>query len=294
MAVALAATAVPASAFEVIGHRGAGGLRPENTIPAFQYGLQVGATAVEADVGVTRDRRVVVSHETRISGLHCSGPEVGHFVKNLTLGQLRDLDCGSRTILSTQRPVPGAHIPTLGQLLRVVRPTAGRTFVDVKHDPTHPRESVSRQAFARAVVHVLRRQRMRRRATAQSFDWGVLRAIGRLDHRIRLVALASPRTIHRGSSWLGGVRLRGGPFGRGLASAAKRAGFDGLCLPYRKATPVLIGAIHGRGMRACAYTVDAPERMATLIGRGVDGIVSNYPGRLLEVARGAGAVPTAP
>lgn len=289
MAVLLV-VAPAAQAFEVIGHRGAAGLRPANTLPAFQYGLQLGATAVEGDVGVTRDHQVVVRHDRRISGLQCSGPAVGRYIENLTLSQLRGLDCGTRTLYATQQPVPGAHVPTLGQLLRVVRPTAARVLVDVKHDPTRPRETVSRAAFARAVVHQMRRQRMRRRATVQSFDWGVLRAIGRLDRRIRLVALASPQTIHRGSRWLGGVRLRGGPFGRGLASAAKRAGFDGLCLPYRKATPGLIGAIHGRGMRAYAYTVDAPERMATLIARGIDGIVTDYPDRLLEVATSTGAI----
>ena len=61
--IALSLAATPASAFDLQGHRGARGLAPENTLPAFARALSIGVTTLELDAGVTRDGVVVVSHE---------------------------------------------------------------------------------------------------------------------------------------------------------------------------------------------------------------------------------------
>ena len=55
-----------AYAFDLQGHRGARGLAPENTLPAFAAALSLGVTTLELDVGVTRDGVVVVSHEREL------------------------------------------------------------------------------------------------------------------------------------------------------------------------------------------------------------------------------------
>src|SRR6185503_9605971 len=68
---ALAPAEALASSFDVEGHRGTRGLRPENTLAAFGKALQVGVTTLELDTGVTEDGVVVVSHERRISTLEC-------------------------------------------------------------------------------------------------------------------------------------------------------------------------------------------------------------------------------
>jgi len=59
--------AAQAAAFDLQGHRGARGLAPENTLPAFARALSIGVTTLELDVGVTRDGVVVVSHERRLN-----------------------------------------------------------------------------------------------------------------------------------------------------------------------------------------------------------------------------------
>jgi glycerophosphoryl diester phosphodiesterase len=82
------------SPFDVEGHRGARWYRPENTIQAFEYGLDHGIDTLELDTGVTADGQLVVLHDRRINGVHCTGPYVGMLVRDLTPAQVQELDCG--------------------------------------------------------------------------------------------------------------------------------------------------------------------------------------------------------
>lgn len=284
-----AVLAADAGAFEIVGHRGARGLRPENTLAAFQAGVAAGATTVEADVTLTRDRQVVVHHDQRVSGTVCSGPYQNRFFKNLTLAQVRRLDCGKRNVAdrlaATQVPVPGSHIPTLGQVYRAV---GVRVMVEPKTDPYARRESFPAREVARRVVATIRHARGVRRTTIQSFDWRVLREVGRLEPRLRLQALAEDETVYRGSAWLGGVRIKPHPFRSGLSSAVQRAGFDAVALPLSRVTPMIVGSAHQRGLSVLSYTIDSPSNMLKLIGLGLDGIISDYPDRLVGQVRAAG------
>ena len=292
MAVVASASA-QAAGFEVVGHRGARGLRAENTIPAFQEAVRVGATAVELDVVIARNGFVVVSHERRISPLQCRGTGVGRLVKNLTFEQLLRLDCGTRGaddgLAQTQVPVPGAHVPLLDQILRLVGQGRTRVIVELKVDPTRRRETLAAKPFARRVVTTLRKARMLRRTTVQSYDWGALREVARLEPRLRLMALASSKTVYPGSPWLGGVRVRRDPFPYGLAGAVQRAGFDAVSPDAAKVSPELIFSAHFRGLEVLPYTVNAPAEMRRLVEMGVDGLVSDYPDRLRRAVQEAKA-----
>jgi glycerophosphoryl diester phosphodiesterase len=64
-ALILAATSLAAAArdFDLQGHRGARGLAPENTMPAFERALELGVTTLELDIGVSADGVVVISHD---------------------------------------------------------------------------------------------------------------------------------------------------------------------------------------------------------------------------------------
>jgi len=64
----------PPRAVQVHGHRGARALRPENTIPAFEYAIAAGVDVLELDMAVTRDNVVVVSHDPYLEPPICTGP----------------------------------------------------------------------------------------------------------------------------------------------------------------------------------------------------------------------------
>jgi glycerophosphoryl diester phosphodiesterase len=281
-----------AAGFDIVGHRGTRGYRPENTIPAFQEALKLGATKVEADLVATKDDRVVVSHDPRVSRDLCKGPYVGRRFKTLTLEQVRRMDCGTRRVndqfKKTQLAVPGAHIPELGQILRVVRPTPERLLVEMKLDPTNKRDFIPQKRFVRLVARTIRKQQMTGRVTVQSFNWGALRALARVQPKLRLVGLANSVTVYPNSPWLGGVKISPKPFTAGLSAAGFRAGFDGIAAAAPLISPTIIEGAHARGMRVFAYTVDDPAKMADLIGMDVDGIVTDFPDRLREEATKSG------
>src|SRR5579862_4610928 len=107
----------------VHGHRGARAMRPENTLPAFEYAISVGADAIEMDVAVTRDDVVVVSHEPRLNRALCQAPapEKDGAIRNLTLAEITRWDCGAlpNPRFPYQLLVPGARIPTLDQVFEL-------------------------------------------------------------------------------------------------------------------------------------------------------------------------------
>jgi glycerophosphoryl diester phosphodiesterase len=108
----------------------------------------------------------------------------------------------------------------------------------------------------------------------QSFDWRVLRAVARLEPRLRLQALANDLTFYRGSAWLAGLQA-----GR-LPSAARRAGFDALALPRSMVTRELMAGARRRGLEVLGYTIDAPATMRALMALGADGVITDHPDRL--------------
>jgi glycerophosphoryl diester phosphodiesterase len=94
-----------ADSFDLQAHRGGAGLVTENTIPAYENALSLGVSTLELDAEVTKDRVVVISHDTRINEDKCRDtapatpsdpayPYVGKLIKDLTLAQVRTLDCG--------------------------------------------------------------------------------------------------------------------------------------------------------------------------------------------------------
>ena len=283
-----------AEAFEVIGHRGARGHRPENTISAFEAGISLGATMLEGDAVGTKDRRIVLTHDRRIPRLLCRGPHVGRLVKNLTLEQVRQMNCGRRrakdAIARTQVPAPGSHIPELAQILRTLKQNSKRAklLLELKIDPTAPDETPRLRPFVKLVREVVRREKMVHRVRVQSFNWGALRLVRRIEPQIETYGLFNAITAYPGSPWLGGVRFERGPLGTGIVKAAARARFDGITPTKDRVTPELVRAAHARGLAVYPYTVDDPADMARLIGMGVDGLITDYPERVLGEARRAG------
>src|ERR1044072_4151915 len=89
------AASVWAQAIQVHGHRGARAVRPENTLPAFEYAIAHGVDYLELDLAVTRDDVLVVSHDPHL-GTVCTGPAGPDTIRQLTLNQVRRWDCGGK------------------------------------------------------------------------------------------------------------------------------------------------------------------------------------------------------
>ncbi|GIE85998.1 glycerophosphodiester phosphodiesterase family protein [Actinoplanes regularis] len=194
-----------ASPFDIQAHRGGRATRPENTLPAFAEALKnPDISTLELDTGVTADGHLVVLHDRTVNGSHCvdtaparvgdpAFPYVGKLVHDLTLEQIRTIDCGSRTLpeFPRQVAVPGARIPTLDEVFALVG-SSGRTDVrmniETKISPL-VNDTAPYRDFTRKLVRAIERAGFTRRATIQSFDWRTIRYARTLDHRIETVAL---------------------------------------------------------------------------------------------------------
>jgi len=181
--------------FDVQGHRGTRGEAIENTLPAFAWGLILGATTLEMDNGITRDGVVVVWHDEKIIAEKCVDtmpviendpdfPYVGKYIVSLTLAQIKTLDCGSKRLhdYPLQLTYPGTRISTLREVFEFVQcadPQRQISWnIESKINPIFPNNT-------RGVADFVSKQHKEfvdssyslSQITYQSFDWRTLIAM---------------------------------------------------------------------------------------------------------------------
>jgi glycerophosphoryl diester phosphodiesterase len=307
-------------AFDLQAHRGGIGLVVESTIPAFANALELGVSTLELDVQITEDGQAVVTHDRRISNRTCldTGPAtpndpeypyVGKYVHTLTLTQVRTMDCGSRQEPKHpgQRTVPGEKMAMLSEVFALVhryRAYGVKLNVETKVEAGAPHETAPREQFVQVTVNEVRRARMLRQVTVQSFDWGALMRVRQVERRLPLVALTNFNFLQTGqpgtSPWLGGIDID--DFGGDPLKAIKSFGADAFSpvhgfpengkitdpdyRPY--VTKAMVDQAHRMGLKVVPWTIDDQPTMEKLIDDGVDGIITDYPDRLRDVMRARG------
>ncbi|MCZ7566491.1 MAG: glycerophosphodiester phosphodiesterase [Burkholderiales bacterium] len=285
-----------AAAFDLQGHRGARGLAPENTLPAFARALAIGVTTLELDCGVTRDGALVVSHDRRLNpditrgpgGAWLDGP--GPMIHALDYAELARYDVGRirpgseyAKRFPDQTPVDGTRIPRLADVFALVaraRNATVRFNIETKIDPTRPEETLAPDEFARALVREVRAGGMARRTTIQSFDWRTLRVVQAEAPEIATVYLSAADTIgsgDRASPWTAGLRPRDYA---SVPAMVKAAGGAIWSPAHAEVTPALVLEAHRLGLAVIPWTANAPAELERLLDLGVDGIITDYPDRL--------------
>ncbi|MDQ0220159.1 glycerophosphodiester phosphodiesterase [Peribacillus cavernae] len=302
--------------FDLQAHRGGIGLTVESTTASFSRALEVGVSTLELDVQITEDHQAVVTHDRKISGAKCEDtgpafagdpeyPYVGKYVKDLTLAQVRTMDCGSQTLpqFPEQNPSPDARMPLLSEVFDIVKRYHAKKVwmnIETKVEAGAPEETAPREEFVQIVAHQIRKAGMIDRVSIESFDWGSLMRMHEVEPRLPLIALTNgPQFLQPGhpgaSPWLGGIDID--DFGGDLVAAAHSFGADAISPvhgfpqngkitdenyePY--VTKLMVQEAHKAGMKVIPWTVNDAPTMDKLIDDGVDGIITDYPDRLREV-----------
>ena len=259
---------------DVQGHRGTRGNLPENTLPAFKRALELGVDTLELDCGITQDGVVVVHHDRRLNPDVARGPD-GKWVAapaptihELTFQQLQQYDVGRLRPGSEyakrfphQQPVDGTRIPKLSALFEMAKDSKVRFNIETKLLPTHPDETVGPEAFARALIAEFRKAGMTKRAVIQSFDYRTLKIVEKEAPEIGTVYLTEARDSDPAKV---------------AAFGAKIWSPDGKAITAEK-----VAQAHRLGMRVVVWTANTPEEIRSMIDAGVDGIISDYPERVL-------------
>lgn len=308
--------AQPVQAFDLQGHRGARGLAPENTLPAFAKALSLGVTTLELDINLTADNTVLVGHDPVLLPTVTRKPdgnfltEPGPAIRSLPLAELRRYDVGRLNpdhrygkTYPEQQPVDGTPMPLLAEVFALAAKAGNQTVrfnIETKLSPLKPQDSASPEAVAEALVAEIRKAGLAGRSTIQSFDWRSLRHAGKIAPEISLAMLSieSPNfdTLERGkagpSPWLGGLDLD--DFGGSVPRLVLATGGRVWSPFWRNVTAENLAEAHKLGLQVIPWTVNEPADMARLIDLGVDGIISDYPDRLRRVLADKGKPLPAP
>ena len=260
------------NAMDLQGHRGARGHLPENTLPSFELAVSMGVDTLELDVGVTRDGVVVIHHDRRLNPdvarkdgqwVEPSAPLIHAMIFSETqrydVGRIRP---GSEYAarFPHQKPLDGARIPRLDELLGKLGSGKVRFNIETKLLPQAPDETLPPEAFARAVIAEVRKAGVAKRTTIQSFDFRTLKVVEREAPEIATAYLTSgknsdPQKLHEA-----GARLWSPDF-RDL-DAAK------------------VAQARELGLRIVAWTVNEPDEIRRVLALKLDGIISDYPDRV--------------
>jgi glycerophosphoryl diester phosphodiesterase len=298
--------------FAVIGHRGARGLLPENTLAACNLALNLGVDALELDVGLTADGVLVACHDLEIPVYLCLHPDGAPvrrhprlLIRKLTLAEVQHFDCGSLNPDLAQFPqqqlVPGERIPTLAQVFEHQAyhfPDSQVQYtIECKVNPLRSRDTFGPILFARKLVNLARAYGLLERVTIQSFDWRVLLAAKKLEPQIQTAALVQQKRGKPGtllsqagvpSPFLAGLdfsRYRGN-----IAALLKDAGFIDryspnfeTLLPESRHFIQSIQTIQQAGFPVIPWTVNNASTMSRLMELGVNGLITDFPDVLLDL-----------
>lgn len=238
---------------------------PENTIPSFKHAIDAGADVVELDLAVTKDDVLVVSHDPVINTKICSGAKPGAVIREMTFQELQEYDCGTlkNPDFPRQKPVPGARIPSLDQVLELADRGTFEFNIETKLSADKPEYTPSPEEYARLLLDAIRKHKLEPRVMVQSFDFRTLHAMRKIAPEIRLAALYS-----------------GQP--KEFTAIAREAGTEIVAPHYSLVTKERVDAAHAAGLQVIPWTANAPAEWDRLMEAGVDAIITDDPAGLVE------------
>jgi len=271
--------------FDIQGHRGARGVRPENTIPAFLLALDSGVNTIEMDLAVTKDGQLVLSHEPWLSSEICLDTagnvipkknERKFNIYQMTYAQVSQCDCGTKI---------NAHFPE--QLkMKISKPLLRDVLISVEDhiksfsgyevdysieiktvpamdDKFHPKP----EKFSDMVYELLDEYVPLDRVVIQSFDFRVLKYWHTKYPDIRLAALVeNKKSADENLASLGFIPSVYSPYFSLLSND-------------------VVSALHAKKIRVIPWTVNEEKDMLVLKGMGVDGFITDYPDRAAKFRR---------
>ncbi len=265
--------------FDKQGHRGSRGLMPENTIPAMHKAIDLGVTTLEMDVVISKDKKVVVSHDPYFNADIVTTPEGKTLSKSEALKLLlyaMDYDSIKKYDVG-QKPHPGfprqqkmaVHKPLLSALIRSSEDYAKQKNVsplwyNIETKSNKDGDGVhhpSPEEFVELLIAVIQKEGTAERTIIQSFDIRTLQVVHEKYPSFRtslLMENTDKRTLDEQLKELGFVPTVYSPH-------------------YTMVTTTLVKGCHDKGMKIIPWTVNTKDEISRIKSLGVDGIITDYP-----------------
>lgn len=270
---------------DVQGHRGCRGLLPENTIPAFKRAIDLGVTTLELDLVISKDEVVIISHEPFFSHEISKDPEgniiskeseLSHNIFELSYAEIKTYDVGSKgnprfpdqDLFSVHKP---SFYDMVNEIERYVTEKGSKKplyNIEIKRKPEfdhkfHP----TSDTFAKLVVAVVEKLGITDRTFIQSFDIGSLQQTQKINDKIKLVYLIQNEN----------------PIDENI----KALGFiPDVYSPYFKLIDEsVLSYCQIKNIQLIPWTVNEVADMKHMISLKVDGIITDYPDRLMDLCQ---------
>jgi glycerophosphoryl diester phosphodiesterase len=236
----------------LIAHRGASGHAPENTLGAFKKAVSLGASFIETDLQLTRDARLVAIHDESVNRT-TNGKGLVH---EMSLAELRRLDAGSWF----GSEYAGERIPTVDEILEFAKKYDVVFYLEIKPGGAWGAEH--------ALVAALRESNQIARTVVISFDPAILASARKLEPTL-MTALLYDGNIEK-------------PLDQALDVGARQLAVRGDLV-----TPWLLSAARKKDLQIVCWTINHSAHIRLLMAAGVDGVISDYPDRLVSADKKA-------
>lgn len=265
---------------DIQGHRGCRGLLPENTIQGFEKAIELGVHTLELDVVVSEDKVVVVSHEPYMNPEICKDEEgreiskadgLRHNLFKMTFDSIKKFDCGTKfhPRFPEQEKIM-ANKPSLDEVIKVskkLQPNI-KFNIELKARPEfYDLFTPNPTEFVELVLKVVKENDAFDETNLQSFDLGILEEIRAQSLEMKVALLVDENeTI--------------------LEKLSKLSYKPEIISPYYKLiSKEIVSYYHNKDHLVIPWTVNTVEDMKQMIDFQVDGIITDYPDRLLELLK---------
>ncbi|MGO4913687.1 glycerophosphodiester phosphodiesterase family protein [Leeuwenhoekiella sp. W20_SRS_FM14] len=266
---------------QVQGHRGERGNLPENSIPAFLSALRKGVEVLELDVVISKDKQVVVSHEPYMLALYMTTPqgdsisvtdEKNYNLYEMNYAEIKQFDGGSKgnvrfpqqQKMKTYKPLLSEVFDTVASTIEAENLKPVKFNIEIKsEEDVYGIFQPGPDEFVELVMQVIHDKNAEDKVNIQSFDKRILEVMHSKYPDIELAYLVEE-----------------GDFANNLALLSFQ---PQIYSPYFKLLDSTeVAAIHAKGMQVIPWTVNEPADVDAVINLNVDGIITDYPERVIE------------
>ncbi|EPR74918.1 Glycerophosphoryl diester phosphodiesterase [Winogradskyella psychrotolerans RS-3] len=265
---------------DIQGHRGCRGLLPENSLPAFEKAIDLGVHTLELDIVISKDHKVVVSHEPYMNPIICLNPEGDVLPDNsekdynlyhMNYDEIKQFDCGLKFHPTyPQQEKLKTYKPLLSEVFDLVKAKDSEVKfnIEIKSETSYYGIYTPQpEAYVRLVLDEIEKNDMLSRVNFQSFDVVILEEIKKQSPKMVVALLVEDNeTID--------VKLEELSFKPEIIS------------PYFKLlTAESVKAYQAKGFQVIPWTINATEDMKLMQSWAVDGIITDYPDQLIEILK---------
>lgn len=263
---------------DIQGHRGFRGLYPENSLIGFEKAIDLGVTTLELDIAITKENEVIVTHEPYVNSKICLNPQ-GEFIEKsrekdynlfeLSYAEIKQFDCGSKVHPDfPEQEKTKVYKPLLSEVFDLIKQKKSdvRLNIELKSNPSYygiftPDPKV----YVAIVLNTIKENGFLHKVNLQSFDTNILEEIHSQDSLMDIALLVDGNeNINDKKNQLSFKPKIISPY-------------------YGLLNKDMVKTLQDENYEVIPWTVNSENDLNRMLEFKVDGIITDYPNRLITI-----------